>query len=245
VYTISGTQSHLMIGPLEAERASSMGPASACLRCLALQPDVEGSPCLVNVGEFVRDDLELLLQLVRGWALPQLDCFDKRMGKAATEEMDCVHLDMRISHRNEVRYSLKLELVLHLQEGMHLPRMAVARELRFECTTGRNDLNLPSRRRAIASNDMVVTRMPQGKESWLGGRVLHSSKRTFSRSSARPGMQSVEECCTHPSDAFVMMYVFPAAHADCRSCLTMRSNEASCSRTCEGIAPYCRCTISR
>ena len=39
------------------------------------------------------------------------------------------------------------------------------------------------------------------------------SMSTFCSSSAKPGIHSEDECCTHPSDAFVIMKAFPTAHA--------------------------------
>ena len=51
-------------------------------------------------------------------------------------------------------------------------------------------------------------------------------------------MQRVDECWTHPSEAFVMMYVLPTSFAPRSNVCTMRSRDASCSRTCDGMAPY-------
>ena len=68
---------------------------------------------------------------------------------------------------------------------------------------------------------------------------------TFARSSARPGIHRLDECCTHPSDALVIINAFPFWMACCNKVLTMRSKEASCSRTWDGMAPNWRCTISR
>ena len=58
-------------------------------------------------------------------------------------------------------------------------------------------------------------------------------------------MHMPDECCTQPSEALVMMKTLPAAIACKRIWCTTFSSCASWSRTCTGMAPYCRCTASR
>ena len=45
-------------------------------------------------------------------------------------------------------------------------------------------------------------------------------------------MHIVDECCTQPSDALVIMNVLPTLRACSSRCETTRSKESNCSRTC-------------
>lgn len=100
-------------------------PLGTLLR-FSLEPNVERCSGLVDVWQLIGDNLELLLQLVRRRSLPQLDSLHECVRKTPAEEVHRVHLDVRVANGDQVRHRLELQLVLNLQESMHLPRVAVA-----------------------------------------------------------------------------------------------------------------------
>ena len=101
-----------------ASCARPLGCRKSCLAhlsCLALQPDIQGGSRAVDIRQLVRDNLELLLQLVWGRTFPQLNRLYQGMSKAASEQVDGVHLNMRVTNRYQVGHRFELQLVLNLQ----------------------------------------------------------------------------------------------------------------------------------
>ena len=127
--------------------ASDARAASAGLRRLSFEPNVERRPRSVDIRKLIGNNLQLLLELVRRRPLPKLHRLYQRMRKATAKEVHGVHFDVRIAHGHQIRHRLKLELVLHLQKRMHLPSMAVSGEGGFECASRRDDLDLARRGR--------------------------------------------------------------------------------------------------
>eukprot|EP00302_Diacronema_sp_CCMP2436_P019718 CAMPEP_0179970258 /NCGR_PEP_ID=MMETSP0983-20121128/35175_1 /TAXON_ID=483367 /ORGANISM="non described non described, Strain CCMP 2436" /LENGTH=241 /DNA_ID=CAMNT_0021884857 /DNA_START=732 /DNA_END=1458 /DNA_ORIENTATION=- len=79
---------------------------------------------------------------MRRWPLPQLDSFYQRMREAAADHVYCVHFDHGVSDGDQICDCLKIQRSLHLQEGVHFPRVAVAGECVLVCTAGRDDLDM-------------------------------------------------------------------------------------------------------
>eukprot|EP00438_Fugacium_kawagutii_P013494 Skav208887 [mRNA] locus=scaffold270:355795:362000:+ [translate_table: standard] len=108
---------------------------------LSLKPNLQIARILHDLLKLLRHQLQLLQQLFGRWILSEFDGLHQGLCELLAHDVQGIHLEIRVSYRDQVGDDLVVQLLLYLQKGTFFPLAHLSWKFRLKFCSGGNHSN--------------------------------------------------------------------------------------------------------